>query len=209
MKGLIKLLIGGILGSSSALAACNTELILPKGTFTYELVTSAGKSTMTTTNAPTATGATVTTMVSGKPVVSKYTCKGDSLDLSLGTAAGKGQSFGWSNYPNPNQFKNGYKWTGKMTGGMVSGNYTSTVVKQEKITVPAGTFTAFKIETLSKVNIQLPAGMQLPPGMTKEQFMKMMGGNTDQSSQSWYVKGVGIVKTTSSTVTMTLIKFTN
>lgn len=69
----------------------------------------------------------------------------------------------------------------------------SKAVANEKVTVPAGTYDALKVEvtrTTSTEGMTMPEGVKLPPGMKMPTIPPVVTTSTE-----WWVKGVGMVKT--------------
>ena len=83
---------------------------------------------------------------------------------------------------------------------------TNKVVAEEKVTVPAGTFTALKIETTHATDMSLPDLNQLIPESARSQInsqdlVKIMGQKSINSvtltQNQWWVKNIGLVKVAS------------
>ena len=73
----------------------------------------------------------------------------------------------------------------------------SKAVGQESVTVPAGTFDALKVEVTRTITSELagpPPGVTLPPGMKLP-----TPPPTTSTSTEWWVKGIGLVKTVTTT----------
>lgn len=85
-------------------------------------------------------------------------------------------------------WENAFDVTGRMSQeGMemeMTGNITNThhIVGQETVTVQAGTFDAFKVETTSTMN------------MTTKVMDMSMPMNVDFTTTSWYAEGIGMIK---------------
>lgn len=113
-----------------------------------------------------------------------------SLDSSFQTTAMDGVTL-------PAEINSGTAWTQNFTiegdqdlNGQVipsknETSYSCTAVGEESVTVPAGTFTAMRVECLTNITITITmAGMEIP---TELNF----------SSTTWYAPGVGNVKSDS------------
>lgn len=192
-----------------ALAACDPAGFMPSGTRTYRLTTQGQSSTFTSRAQVKGNTVTVQTTTDGRTTRSTWTCTGKGMTATIG--AGKGDLRLESGfYPPTSAWKVGYAWTsdGKMqaSGGMtMQSRARSRVAAQEKVTMPAGTFTALRVETTTATSMTPPAGTDLPPGMD---LNNLMGGET--RSTAWYVRGVGLVKQTipSAQFSMVLTKYT-
>ena len=98
--------------------------------------------------------------------------------------------------PPANAWKIGTTWTNGYTvkGTMVNGGQTMTaqgpieitnkIVTQETVKVPAGSFTAFRVDGTLKSNLTTSLGFIDVPV------------NIDYASSSWYVQNIGLVKMT-------------
>ncbi|MFT2718810.1 hypothetical protein ACMT4L_02290 [Deinococcus sp. A31D244] len=205
------ILSAALLGSASthALAACDPAGFMPPGTRTYRLTTQGQSSTFTSRAQVKGNAVTVQTTMGSQTTTSTWTCTGKGMTANIG--AGKGDlRLDSGFYPPTSAWKVGYAWTsdGKLqaSGGMnMQSRSRSRIAAQEKVTTPAGTFTALRVETTTTTTMTPPAGADLPPGMD---LNKLMGGET--TSTAWYVRGVGLVKQTipSAQHSMVLTKYT-
>lgn len=193
----------GLSVASVAQAACDMQTYLPAGTRTYQMSSGADKSTMTIKATPlSGDRMNVQTTMNGKTTPVVWTCTASGMKASIPAGEGGAQVNVDAGFlPNARNWKAGYSWNSSNkvnvnAPGVGAMNMTSTtvskIVKQEKVTVPAGTFTALRVDSTTSMKTSLPAGTRLPPGMDLNQ---MMGGKTTTSA--WYVQGVGMVKTTS------------
>jgi hypothetical protein len=102
-------------------------------------------------------------------------------------------------YPNESEWKVGKKW---QIWFLVEGQKTRTtppelqfratytfqyeIIGRESVTVPAGTFEAFKVKVLDSVNIHVNnLGVKLPTNQTVKSAVKQL---------HWYAKDIGLVK---------------
>ncbi|GAA5441649.1 hypothetical protein ACFQDE_01455 [Deinococcus caeni] len=181
---------------------------MPSGTRTYRLTTQGQSSTFTSRAQVKGNTVTVQTTTGGQTTTSTWTCTGRGMTATIG--AGRGDlRLDAGFYPPTSAWKVGYAWTsdGKMqaSGGMTMQSRTcSRVAAQEKVTTPAGMFTALRVETTTTTSMTPPAGTDLPPGMD---LNNLIGGET--RSTAWYVRGVGLVKQTipSAQFSMVLTKY--
>ncbi|THF71696.1 hypothetical protein E7T06_01705 [Deinococcus sp. Arct2-2] len=186
-------------------AACDTQSYIANGTATYQMVSPAGKTTIVSKAVVKGSSVQVTSTIDGNSTNMVWNCTAKGMTASLPTGKATA-SFDLGFLPPSSAWKVGYSWTstGKISGmaGMTINTSTrSKITASERVTTPAGTFTALRVESTSASTVQLP------PGMQADAMSKAMNSTT--TSTAWYAKGVGTVKSTSpeSKFTMTLIKF--
>lgn len=203
---------GGLFGGGSATSAC-AQYYAPAGTsITYKTSSGAGENPYTITiteNSATRIKLRHDITVRGQvsSIDNELTCEGGRVigqasfdlassmlgfDVDYEVLEQEGDEF-------PATIAVGTEWTAhkkvKMTtsdtsqiarmmnGAITTTDITTKVVAEESITVPAGTFTAFKLQQTVKLS-------------------QAIGGRpvtTTSNTTSWFVKGLGTVKTTSGT----------
>ncbi len=110
--------------------------------------------------------------------------------------------------PTPDKWAKGYKWTSsyevaaKLPTGDAKGhiNVANEIVGEETVVVPAGTFTAFKVESNIAQKMMASLGEGKPLSLPIEGTIKVT---------NWYAKDVGMVKTfVEGLSTVELVSFT-
>ncbi len=117
----------------------------------------------------------------------------------------------------PKDVKVGSVWTTKYTmsskfeGAEMPGGFggikmtvksTNKVVKEEKITVPAGTYVALKIRVESSIDMSMP-GIKFPTASgrgsagTSDPSINFPASSTSVVMDEWWVRGIGLVKVAS------------
>ncbi len=164
---------------------------MPSGTRTYSMTAAGRTTTMTSKSVVKGDTVSVESTVDGRVTTTTWTCtaKGITANLGAGTTA---MQVDTGSLPPTNAWRVGTSWPGgselKMASGMtVTGTSMSRVTALEKVTTPAGTYTAFRVETSTKTSMKAPAEKTLPPGMAAAM-------NQTSKTITWYVKGVGMVK---------------
>ena len=190
---------GSVLGSAHA-GNCDHPYFAVPGTFTYR--TAAAGQIITSSSTIKLVGDTMTVngTAAGQPYSVVYDCKGGNVTLRAGSNPKR--RLGVTNQlPPANLWKVGYGWTTDTKTQGMSTHSTYRIVGSERVTVPAGTFTALRVESSTSMDLgQIPGGKALPPGLAKS--MKVQ----DVKMTSWFAKGVGIVKQTGDNLKMELIK---
>jgi hypothetical protein len=110
----------------------------------------------------------------------------------------------------PKDIKVGSVWTTKYTmatkfqgadvpagfGGMkMTIKSENKVLSEEKITIPAGTYTALKVEVTSSIDVAMPE-MKVP-GYSGSEIKFPVSSASSMTFYEWWAKGVGLVKVTS------------
>ncbi|MDV6376151.1 TapB family protein [Deinococcus arenicola] len=186
-----------------AQAACDASTFMPVGTRTYALNSGADKSSISIkTSALSGDRMKVQTTMNGKTIPVVWTCTASGMKASIPAGQGGGQvNVDAGFFPPASRWKVGYSWNSAGAVDMdapglgamkMTTATTSKIVKEEKITVPAGTFTALRVDSTISMKVSLPAGTKLPRGMD---LNRMMGGPTTTSA--WYVRGVGLIRSSS------------
>ncbi|WP_425147267.1 hypothetical protein [Deinococcus sp.] len=190
--------------SGAAQAACDTLAFFPPVTNTYAMTGSGASSTITVATTVSGNAATSLTTLNGKTTKVVWTCTDKGLSATLD--GGMQMSTGF--LPPLSAWRVGYRWSShsQVAGGSginASSSSQNRIAALEKVTTPAGTFSAYRVETDVTTHLELPAGTKLPPSMAKSL-------NTAMHSVAWYAVGVGAVKQQmqGGKVTMLLVKTT-
>ena len=191
---LLPALLGTVLAAGSAQAACASPYYPVREGLTrsYQGTAAGQKLAYTETiSAVTAQGFKITTQVGANTVTAAFKCgpNGVTGTPSVSTPGLKVTSLTTRGVTQPPRLAVGTAWTSGVTVvGTVQGqpirnetDISLKVVGREQVKVPAGTFTAFKIESTTTVKTTI-GGQNLNPPPTR--------------STSWVVEGVGNVKTT-------------
>jgi hypothetical protein len=187
-------LLGTVLTTGLAQAACSSPYYPVREGLTrsYQGTAAGQKLTYTETiSAVTAQGFKITTKVGPNAVTAAFKCgpNGVSGTPSVSTPGLKITSLTMRGVTQPPRLAVGTAWTSGVTVvGTVQGqpirnetDISLKVVGREQVKVPAGTFTAFRIESTTTVKVTA-AGQNLSPPVAR--------------STSWVAEGVGNVKTT-------------
>ena len=118
----------------------------------------------------------------------------------------------------PKDVKVGSTWTTKYTmaskiegvempsgfgGFKMTVKSTNKVLKEEKVSVPAGTYLALKIEVVSSVDMSMP-GIKFPAQQGRgsanmpESGINLPASTTSMTFYEWWAKGIGLIKVSSS-----------
>lgn len=191
---LLPALLGTVLATGTAQAACSSPYYPVREGLTrsYQGTVAGQKLAYTETmSAVTAQGFKVTTTIGGNAVTAAFKCgpNGVTGSPSVSTPGLKVTSLTTRGVTQPPRLAVGTTWSSGVTlVGTVQGrpmrnetNITLKVVGREKVKVPAGTFTAFKIESTTTTKITA-AGQKLDTPPTR--------------STTWVAEGVGNVKST-------------
>ena len=116
-------------------------------------------------------------------------------DLQIGTV--------WQNKYVMNYSYQGSNLQPGLTGYEMTITTNNKVLAEEKVTVPAGTFTALKVEATSTMDMSMP---QIPEsarsGLNQSDLSKLLNQksitSTSVTMYEWWVKNIGLVKVTSS-----------
>ncbi|GGK92271.1 TapB family protein [Deinococcus radiotolerans] len=185
------------LASPAAHAACALKDLFPSGVYTYRM---SGPTTITytTTNAAKSSSVTSTTTVAGTTTSMTWACTAKGLTGTMSTGGKENLTTTSSAFlPPPSVWRPGYSWKSNQTvnmGGGLTAKSTSVnkIVKRESIKVPAGTFTAWRLDTTSTMTMKLP-NSSAPK-------------TTTLKSSVWYAPGTGMIRSESSGVTTELVK---
>lgn len=192
---LLPALLGTVLGAASvAQAACSSPYYPVREGLTrsYQGTAAGQKLAYTETiSAVTAQGFKITTKVGSNAVTAAFKCgpNGVTGTPSVSTPGLTVTSLTTRGVTQPPRLAVGTAWTSGVTVvGTVQGqpirnetDISLKVVGREQVKVPAGTFTAFKIESTTVTKVSA-AGQNLNPPPTR--------------STSWVVEGIGNVKST-------------
>ena len=205
---LLPALLGTVLGTASvAQAACSSPYYPVREGLTrsYQGTAAGQKLAYTETiSAVTAQGFKITTKVGSNAVTAAFKCgpNGVTGTPSVSTPGLKVTSLTTRGVTQPPRLAVGTTWTSGVTlVGTVQGqpmrnetDISLKVVGREQVKVPAGTFTAFKIESTTTTKVTA-AGQSLNPPPTR--------------STSWVVEGIGNVKSTvgSPPTTIELVRY--
>lgn len=186
------------LGTASAVCDI-AATFMPDGTRTYQMTTAQGKETITSKTKAQGDQVVVQSSLGGQNSTTTWICTKGGLSAKLG-----GQiSMNTGTLPPLSLWRPGYTWVseGDM-GGPLNMHLTTryTIIKQEQVTTPAGTFTAYRVDGLTTTKLNVPAGTKLPSGMAA------LNGQQTKAT-TWFARGVGGVKTVSPSFTMTLTKY--
>ncbi|WP_309572526.1 hypothetical protein [Deinococcus sp.] len=183
-------------------AACDPDGFLTGGTRTFAMVIAGRTATMTTSATVEGDAVVVQSTFSGTTSTTTWTCTDQGMTASFGPGTGSLQADS-STLPPASEWKVGTTWPGVSRVTTVSGitmNSTSQsrIAAQEMVTTPAGTFTAFRVETTTKHKLTVPVGTTLPAGSADAM-------NRDTTVTLWYARGVGLIKESSGDSAFTLI----
>lgn len=177
----------------TAQAACDTSYLLPPGTFTYQ---SPDLGTKTVKNVVVGDSVKSTTTEDGDSSTITYTCQNGRIIFDAGDT-----NIDLSMFPQGSQWRPGYTWTfqsrASAGGSKVTLNGTGRIVGLERVTTPAGSFNAYRMELTYTLNLGSEAS-KLPKGVAT----KMMAPH---KNTYWFARGVGVVKTVGD-LTETLVK---
>lgn len=185
------------LASPAAHAACALKDVFPSGVYTYRM-SGPSPSTYTTTNAARSNGVTSTTTVAGTTTSMTWACTAKGLTGTMSTGGKDNLTTTSSAFLPPlNVWRPGYSWKSDQNvnmGGGITAKSTSVnkIVKRESVKVPAGTFTAWRLDTTSTMTMTLP-GSSAPK-------------TTTIKSSVWYAPGTGMIRSENSGVTTELVK---
>ncbi|THF88907.1 hypothetical protein E7T09_06980 [Deinococcus sp. KSM4-11] len=177
--------------AGAAHAECDPDGFVTGGTRTFDLVVGGRTATMITSATVEGDTVVVQSTFSGVSSTTTWTCTEQGLTASFGPGTGALQADSGT-MPPASQWKVGKTWPGLSRVTTVSGvtmNSTSQsrIAAQETVTTPAGTFTAFRVETITKHKLTVPPGTTLPAGAAEAM-------NRDTTVTLWYARGVGLVK---------------
>lgn len=148
----------------------------------------------------------------GVKVTARMTCAKDGSLLQpqyTSLTGGKIETLSYTGatFPPPDRWNVGTKWSYSyrvritvVTGGQTAVQtgtvkVDSTITSQEDVKVPAGTFSALKVDQVMTANLtNTLAGRSTPV-------------NTTVKSTSWFANGVGMVRTVTNNVTQQLVSF--
>ncbi len=210
-------------GGGSASACSNPfHPVSPTAQWKYRTSTSDNSSSGTytvTTTSITANSFTEHDVLDGAAVDTQWTCGDQGL---VSTAFGNLHMHGINGFqfnttqatgasiPPADQWTIGKTWTNgyniegqvQQNGANLSGTGTVTIqnkiAAQEQVTVPAGTFTAFRVDSIITLNLTPGGSVPIPITLTLDQ-------------SSWYARDTGLVKSTlhmnSQTATTELVSY--
>jgi hypothetical protein len=189
-----------LLTSGGALAgACSHPYIPLPGTYTYQTGGAGPGNTMVSTVKAVGNTMQISSSVNGNATEATFDCQTGKVVVNV---AGKSMGINNTSLPDAGRWKVGYTWKSTTEVSGMTVNAENRIVAAERVTTPAGTFDALKVETTSKVDMSgMLGGQKLPPEVMK----KMEASLSKVKSSVWYVKGVGMVQNVSERSTMTLI----
>ncbi|WP_293911287.1 hypothetical protein [Deinococcus sp.] len=100
-------------------------------------------------------------------------------------ASGRSVGLTTSSLPDAGRWTVGYTWRSAAQVGAVSVSSENRIVAAERVTTPAGSFEALKVEITARIDMStLMGGQKLPPEVMK----KVVASFSNVKSSAWYVR---------------------